>query len=116
MILTSKRWLLLGKPAGGESPWESNVRVEKVAAGTCVTITEKGISSPHVGLPDMSARFELRKRASKNRLPSPACPAGSQVSFSAAQRPNDFERGGQLKVRNLGAQPIFCGKSGIAES
>jgi hypothetical protein len=111
MIITSKRWFLLGKPAGAESPWGPKVRVEKVAAGTCVTIAENGISSPHVGLPDMGARFEVRKRARKNRLPLPACPAGSQVSFSATQRPNDFERGGHLKVRNQGAQPIFCGKS-----
>ena len=44
--------------------------------------------SPHVGLPDMSARFEIRKRARKKRLPSPACPAGSKVSLPATQRPN----------------------------
>ena len=41
-----------------------------------------------VGLPDMSARFEMRKPARKNRLPSPACPAGSKVPFSASQRQN----------------------------
>jgi len=44
--------------------------------------------APHVGLPDMSVSFQVRKRAAKTRLPSPACPAGSKVSFLATQCPH----------------------------
>ena len=45
-------------------------------------------SSPRVGLPDMMARFEIRRHARRNPLPSPACPLGSKVSPPATQRPN----------------------------
>jgi len=36
----------------------------------------------------MSVSFEVRKPAMKNRLSSPACPAGSKVSSLATQGPN----------------------------
>ena len=45
-------------------------------------------SSPHVGLPNMSVSFEVRKQTRNHRLPLPVQPAGSKVSHSATQGPN----------------------------
>jgi hypothetical protein len=43
---------------------------------------------PHVGLPDMSVSFQVRKRTTQPDAPSPTRPAGSEVSNSATQSPN----------------------------